>query len=72
MPPPPEYEDKINEPMDVRKARLLYQSRKRGMTENGLLLRYEIYIGLFLYFPIFQWVKISLMMITYKNILNQK
>lgn len=27
-----------NEPMDVKRRRLLYQSRKRGMLENDLLL----------------------------------
>lgn len=37
-PPLPEYEERKNENIDVRRARLLYQSRKRGMLENGLLL----------------------------------
>ncbi|KAH3887416.1 hypothetical protein DPMN_011433 [Dreissena polymorpha] len=38
-PPIPEYIDRGNkEPLEQKKARLLYQSRKRGMTENGLLL----------------------------------
>lgn len=32
------YETRKNDPIDVKKARLLYQSRKRGMLENGLLL----------------------------------
>lgn len=36
--PIPEYAMRPDETMDVRKARLLYQSRKRGMLENGLLL----------------------------------
>lgn len=36
--PIPEYKDKQNEPLNLRKQRLLYQSRKRGMLENGLLL----------------------------------
>lgn len=36
--PVPEYADRHGEAMKVRKARLLYQSRKRGMLENGLLL----------------------------------
>lgn len=36
--PIPKYEQKQNETIDVKKARLLYQSRKRGMLENGLLL----------------------------------
>jgi len=34
----PNYKHKENETMELRKARLLYQSRKRGMLENGLLL----------------------------------
>ena len=34
----PPYEDKINEPLEEKRSRLLYQSRKRGMLENGLLL----------------------------------
>ncbi|XP_052802203.1 succinate dehydrogenase assembly factor 2, mitochondrial-like [Mya arenaria] len=38
-PPIPVYEDRSSdEPMETKRARLLYQSRKRGMTENGLLL----------------------------------
>jgi len=37
-PPIPEYENKIGEETEVKRARLLYQSRKRGMSENGLLL----------------------------------
>ena len=34
----PPYEEKFHEPLDEKRARLLYQSRKRGMLENGLLL----------------------------------
>jgi len=34
----PPYEDKFNEPLHEKRARLMYQSRKRGMLENGLLL----------------------------------
>jgi len=34
----PPYMDKIAEPIHIKRARLLYQSRKRGMLENGLLL----------------------------------
>lgn len=37
-PPIPEYEKKVGEETEVKRARLLYQSRKRGMSENGLLL----------------------------------
>uniref|UniRef100_A0A1A9ZCV5 SDH assembly factor 2 n=1 Tax=Glossina pallidipes TaxID=7398 RepID=A0A1A9ZCV5_GLOPL len=36
--PLPEYPKKPNEPLDIKKQRLLYQSRKRGMLENDLLL----------------------------------
>jgi len=34
----PAYEEKQNEPVSQKRARLLYQSRKRGMLENCLLL----------------------------------
>ena len=34
----PPYEEKFHEPIKEKRARLLYQSRKRGMLENGLLL----------------------------------
>ena len=34
----PPFEDKINESETEKRARLLYQSRKRGILENGLLL----------------------------------
>ncbi|XP_023343979.1 succinate dehydrogenase assembly factor 2, mitochondrial [Eurytemora carolleeae] len=34
----PEYIEKFDEPLEEKRARLLYQSRKRGMLENGLLL----------------------------------
>jgi len=37
-PPIPEYKSPENEPTARKRARLLYQSRKRGMLENGLLL----------------------------------
>ncbi|CAH3028771.1 unnamed protein product [Porites evermanni] len=37
-PPIPEYKTPQNEPPKLKRARLLYQSRKRGMLENGLLL----------------------------------
>ncbi|OWF54939.1 succinate dehydrogenase assembly factor 2, mitochondrial-like [Mizuhopecten yessoensis] len=37
-PPPPPYKERLNEDEDVMRSRLLYQSRKRGMLENGLLL----------------------------------
>ena len=39
-PPIPDYKPRSGENIAVLKARLLYQSRKRGMLENGLLLRY--------------------------------
>ena len=41
--PLPQYEPRKNEDVEVKRARLLYQSRKRGMLENGLLLRYNSY-----------------------------
>lgn len=34
----PDYKVSVNETTDVKRARLLYQSRKRGMLENDLLL----------------------------------
>jgi len=34
----PPYVERTDEPTELKKARLLYQSRKRGMLENGLLL----------------------------------
>ncbi|KAK7068516.1 Succinate dehydrogenase assembly factor 2, mitochondrial [Halocaridina rubra] len=34
----PPYEEKVGEPINMKRARLQYQSRKRGMLENGLLL----------------------------------
>ncbi|XP_044728146.1 succinate dehydrogenase assembly factor 2-A, mitochondrial-like [Chrysoperla carnea] len=34
----PPYIPRSDEPLATKKARLLYQSRKRGMLENGLLL----------------------------------
>merc|ERR1711976_9956 len=38
-PPVPEYKPRTeNESIEQKKARLVYQSRKRGMLENGLLL----------------------------------
>jgi len=38
-PPIPEYIERSDEePLEVRRARLVYQSRKRGMAENCLLL----------------------------------
>lgn len=42
--PFPQYEPRLNEDVEVKRARLLYQSRKRGMLENGLLLRYSIHL----------------------------
>ena len=34
----PPFIENFNEPIDEKRSRLLYQSRKRGMLENGLLL----------------------------------
>ena len=39
MPPLPEYQSRHGETSELKRARLLYQSRKRGMLENGILLR---------------------------------
>ncbi|CAG5128986.1 unnamed protein product, partial [Candidula unifasciata] len=36
--PVPPFVDKQGETSELKRARLLYQSRKRGMLENGLLL----------------------------------
>ncbi|XP_014671194.1 PREDICTED: succinate dehydrogenase assembly factor 2, mitochondrial-like [Priapulus caudatus] len=36
--PLPQYQERPNEPHAQKKARLLYQSRKRGMLENDLVL----------------------------------
>ena len=34
----PPFIENFNEPADEKRSRLMYQSRKRGMLENGLLL----------------------------------
>ena len=34
----PPYDEKFHEDLKDKRSRLLYQSRKRGMLENGLLL----------------------------------
>ncbi|XP_062868888.1 succinate dehydrogenase assembly factor 2, mitochondrial [Trichomycterus rosablanca] len=36
--PLPPWEEKMNESLDIKKKRLLYESRKRGMLENCILL----------------------------------
>jgi len=36
--PLPPWEEKIGEPVDIKRKRLLYESRKRGMLENCILL----------------------------------
>ncbi|XP_026766660.3 succinate dehydrogenase assembly factor 2, mitochondrial [Pangasianodon hypophthalmus] len=36
--PLPPWEEKKNEPVDIKRKRLLYESRKRGMLENCILL----------------------------------
>lgn len=38
--PLPPWEEKIGEPVEIKKRRLLYESRKRGMLENCILLRF--------------------------------
>lgn len=37
--PLPLWEEKLDEPADIKRRRLLYESRKRGMLENCILLR---------------------------------
>ncbi|KPP69305.1 hypothetical protein Z043_111947 [Scleropages formosus] len=36
--PLPPWQEKVGEPIDVKRRRLLYESRKRGMLENCILL----------------------------------
>ncbi|CAL1603808.1 unnamed protein product [Knipowitschia caucasica] len=36
--PLPPWENRLNEPLDIKRRRLLYESRKRGMLENCILL----------------------------------
>lgn len=36
--PLPPWEERLSEPTDIKKRRLLYESRKRGMLENCILL----------------------------------
>lgn len=36
--PLPPWEEKLGEPTDIKRRRLLYESRKRGMLENCILL----------------------------------
>ena len=40
----PEYIEKFQEPLEEKRSRLMYQSRKRGMLENGLLLGKFIFL----------------------------
>ena len=37
--PLPPWEEKLGEPIDIKRRRLVYESRKRGMLENCILLR---------------------------------
>ncbi|VDO67354.1 unnamed protein product [Schistosoma mattheei] len=50
---------------DVRRARLLYQSRKRGNLENGILLRYSDSIHIYISIS-FQFTH-SLLLLLYKE-----
>ncbi|XP_069479978.1 succinate dehydrogenase assembly factor 2, mitochondrial isoform X2 [Ambystoma mexicanum] len=36
--PLPPWEERLNEPIATKRARLVYESRKRGMLENGIIL----------------------------------
>lgn len=38
--PLPPWQERPDEPLDTKRARLLYESRKRGMLENCILLRW--------------------------------
>lgn len=38
--PLPPWQERTDEPIETKRARLLYESRKRGMLENCILLRY--------------------------------
>lgn len=40
LPPIPTHKERHGESPDVLKARLVYQSRKRGTLENGIILRF--------------------------------
>ena len=42
----PVYSAREGETLEQKKARLVYQSRKRGIKETDLILRYIIVIGL--------------------------
>lgn len=43
--PLPPWEEKLGEPIDIKRRRLLYESRKRGMLENCILLRWLMNSG---------------------------
>lgn len=45
--PLPPWEEKTDEPIDIKRRRLLYESRKRGMLENCILLRFFSCISLY-------------------------
>lgn len=45
--PLPPWEEKADEPTDIKRRRLLYESRKRGMLENCILLRLSFHLTLF-------------------------
>lgn len=38
--PLPPWQERTDEPIETKRARLLYESRKRGMLENCILLRW--------------------------------
>lgn len=40
--PLPPWKERPNEPLPTKRARLLYESRKRGMLENCILLRWGL------------------------------
>ena len=45
-PPLPPFQEKLGESTEKKKARLVYQSRKRGMLENGILLRWVPFVDI--------------------------
>lgn len=53
--PLPPWEEKLGEPIDIKRRRLLYESRKRGMLENCILLRL---INVFFWLLLVVWLSV--------------
>lgn len=47
--PLPPWEEKPDESTDIKRRRLLYESRKRGMLENCILLRFFFLVFILLH-----------------------